>query len=203
MVPRVALQGRLHHGVAGERGLREPALLQVVAREPRAELMDGAERPAAQPSGHASPPPTPSPPAPPPSFFSWAYPMPRRIAIRLAMGGCVATRSANIPSCPVSRRPKGSAMQRCAAPRLMCVVGAAAFSIFWSALARASGLRVNWALIASARYSRFRLTASARICAMIGARIHEMIHTTRRTMRSGPAPPFFPPPPEDPPPPPP
>src|SRR2546425_759037 len=57
--------------------------------------------------------------------------------MRLAMGGCVARASANRPSCAVSPRPSGSAMQRCAAPRLMCVVGASALSIFCSALASA------------------------------------------------------------------
>src|SRR5436305_4951798 len=89
-------------------------------------------------------------------------------------------------------------MQRWAAPRLMAAVGATAPSIFWSALASESGLRVNCALMASARYSRLRLTASARICVMIGARIHERIHTTSKIASSGPAPPFFPPPREPP-----
>src|SRR2546429_5328606 len=52
----------------------------------RSELVDGAERPAAEPAGHATV---------PPSFLSWAYPIPRRIVMRLAMGGCVARASAN------------------------------------------------------------------------------------------------------------
>src|SRR5438132_14432411 len=42
-------------------------------------------------------------------------------------------------------------------------------------------LRVNCAPIASARYSRLRLTASASSWEMIGARIQETIHTTSRT----------------------
>src|SRR2546430_8635125 len=125
----------------------------MVARQPRAELVDGAEGPTSEPPGHATP---------PPSFLSWAYPMPRRIAMRFAMGGWVASASAKRPSCPVRRRPSGSVMQRWAAPRLMAAVGATAPSIFWSAPASASGLRVNCALMASARYSRLRLTATAR-----------------------------------------
>src|SRR6266480_2025751 len=129
--------------------------------------------------------------------------MPRRMAMRLAMGGWVASASAKRPSRAVRRRPSGSVMQRWAAPRLMAVVGATAPSIFWRAPASASGFRVNCALMASARYSRLRLTASARICVMIGARIHERIHTTSKMASSGPAPPFFPPPREPPPPPPP
>src|SRR5256884_6236718 len=170
------------------------ALLQMVARQARGELVDGAEGPPSEPPGHATP---------PPSFLSWAYPIPRRMAMRFAMGGWVARASAKSPSCAVRRRPSGSAMQRRAAPRLMAAVGATAPSIFWSAPASATGLRVNWALMASARYSRLRLTASARSCVMIGARIHEMIHTTSRMRSSRPAPPFFPPPREPPPPPPP
>src|SRR6266498_216522 len=89
-------------------------------------------------------------------------------------------------------------MHRCAAPRLIDSVGAAADSIFSSALARASGLRVNCALIASARYSRLRLTARASTCAMIGASSQEMIQTTSSTSSTAPAPPFLPP--RDPPP---
>src|SRR3989442_1752030 len=114
------------------------------------------------------------------------------------MGGCVASASANSPSWSVSRRPSGSAMQRCAAPRLMCVVGASAPSIFWRALASASGLRVNWALMASARYSRLRLTPNASSWATIGARSQEMSHTTASTSRRGlgfRSPPLDPPPP--------
>src|SRR5437870_12706969 len=166
------------------------ALLEMVARQTRAELVDGAEGPTSEPPSHATP---------PPSFLSWAYPMPRRIAMRFAMGGWVASASAKRPSCAVRRRPSGSVMQRWAAPPLMAAVGATAPSIFWSAPASASGLRVNWALMASARYSRLRLTATARSCVMIGARIHEMIHTTSRMRSSRPAPPFFPPPREPPP----
>src|SRR5207245_1974977 len=64
-------------------------------------------------------------------------------------------------------------------------VGGAAPSIFCRALASASGLRVNCALIASARYSRLRLTPSASSWAMIGARIHETIQTRRRARTSG------------------
>src|SRR5256885_11181822 len=45
------------------------ALLQMVARQARAELVDGAEGPPSEPPGHATP---------PPSFLSWAYPIPRR-----------------------------------------------------------------------------------------------------------------------------
>src|SRR5579885_931613 len=79
------------------------------------------------------------------------------------------------------------------------VVGALAFSIFWSALAKARGLRVNCALIASARYSRLRLTANASTCATSGATSHDTIHTATSTSNSGPPPPFFRPPPPPPP----
>src|SRR5881409_3918126 len=183
-----------HHGIATERRLRQPPLLQLVAPEAHPELVDRAEGVAAEPPPHV---------ALPPSFFKAAYPMPRRIVIHLAIGGCVASRSARKPSWLVSRRPSGSAMQRCAAPCLMCVVGASAASILWSALASARGLRVNCAPIASARYSRFRLTARARSWEMIGARIQDTIHTTSRTATSGPRfflPPRPPPPPPPPPP---
>ena len=49
-------------------------------------------------------------------------------------------------------------MHRCAAPRLMDFVGAAARLDLLSAVASATGLRVNCALMASARYSRLRVT---------------------------------------------
>src|SRR6266566_1236641 len=186
--------GLLDNRIGGESRLGGAALLKMIARQARAELVDGAEGPTSEPPGH---------PTLPPSFLIWAYPMPRKMAMRFAMGGWVASASAKRPSCAVRRRPNGSAMQRWAAPRLMAVVGASAPSIFWSALASESGLRVNCALMASARYSRLRLTASARSCVMIGARIHERIHTASRMRSSGPAPPFFPPPREPPPPPPP
>src|SRR5579885_278699 len=121
------------------------------------------------------------------------------MAMPFAIGGGVANRSASGPSRAPRRRPRGSAMQRWAAPRLMWVVGALAFSIFWSALAKARGLRVNCALIASARYSRLRLTANASTCAPSGATSHDTIHTATSTSNSGPPPPFFRPPPPPPP----
>ena len=78
-------------------------------------------------------------------------------------------------------------MHRCAAPLLIDSVGAAADSIFWSALASASGFRVNCALIASARYSRRRLTAIASSCVTSGAMIQEMTQRASRIASSGPA----------------
>src|SRR5713226_7803760 len=93
-------------------------------------------------------------------------------------------------------------MQRCAVPRLITVEGVSAASIFCSALASASGLRVNCAPIASARYSRLRFTAITSSCVTMGAKIQEMIHTTSRIRASWPRslPPLRPPPPPPPPP---
>ena len=88
-------------------------------------------------------------------------------------------------------------MQRCAAPRLIARVGAPASSILPSALANASGLRVNCALMASARYSRRRLTASASSCVTIGAISQESTHNASRIAMSGPPPLLRRPPPTD------
>src|SRR5207249_5605742 len=58
-----------------------------------------SEGPTPEPPGHARP---------PSSFLSWAYPMPRRMAMRFAIGGWVASASAKRPSRAVRRRPSGS-----------------------------------------------------------------------------------------------
>jgi len=49
----------------------------------------------------------------------------RSAAIRLAIGGCDANRSAQNPSRSPAGRPSGSAMHRCAVPRLTAAVGVA------------------------------------------------------------------------------
>ena len=77
-------------------------------------------------------------------------------------------------------------MHRCAMPCLIEGVGATAAAIFSRAEASASGLRVSSAPDASARYSRWRETASETTCAMIGA---STIDTTHRTAKRIPRPP--------------
>ena len=61
-------------------------------------------------------------------------------------------------------------------------VGADAASSFSSAEASAIGLRVNWAPVASARNSRFRLTAIARMRDTIGATTSVSSHSTSTTI---------------------
>ena len=83
-------------------------------------------------------------------------------------------------------------MHRCAAPWVMARVGAVAAFSFSSALASASGLRVNCTPLASARYSRLRLTAIARSRVTIGAITSVISQSTSTTSASGLLP-FFPP----------
>ncbi len=110
------------------------------------------------------------------------------------MGGCDATASAKKPSRDEKKPGAGSTMQRCAAPRVIARVGEVAASSFCSAEASASGLRVNWAPVASARNSRFRLTAMARILDTIGATTSVTSQSTSTTRASG-LPPSLPRPP--------
>src|SRR3989339_252292 len=91
--------------------------------------------------------------------------------MRSRMGGWVAKRLATKPSLAVKLRSSGSAMHRCATPRLIDLVGAEDSSIFSRALARAPGFLISSAPEASARYSRLREMAMAIIWAIIGARI--------------------------------
>ena len=67
----------------------------------------------------------------------------RSRATRMAMGGCVARKSAIRPDFALTLRPSGSAMHRCATPALMLGVGAPACSILSRADARDMGFRVN------------------------------------------------------------
>ena len=76
-------------------------------------------------------------------------------------------------------------MHRWATPCLIEGVGSIAAAIFSSAEASPSGLRVSSAPEASARYSRWRETASDTICAMIGA---SRIETIQRTTNEDPEP---------------
>ena len=78
-------------------------------------------------------------------------------------------------------------MQRCAAPPVIALFGALGCSILCSADARADGFRVNWAAMASARYSRFRLTAKAINWVTIGATSQLTNHTTNTRMYTGPS----------------
>src|SRR6266481_4896918 len=102
MLRHMRLVGGGDRGIVGQGHARKTAFLQLVPVQAGAKLVDE-----------------------PPSFFNCAYPMPLSREIRIAIGGCVANRSASHPSLFVSRRPNGSQMQRCAAPRLIDVVGAA------------------------------------------------------------------------------
>ena len=73
-------------------------------------------------------------------------------------------------------------MQRCATPCLIDGVGATAASIFSSAEASASGLRVSSAPEASARYSLWRETPSATRRATIGASRSETIQSRKKAI---------------------
>src|SRR5260221_301583 len=88
----------------------------------------------------------------------------------LVIGACVEIRSAHLPSFSLIGRPSGSTIQRCSSPFLIDSVGKLALSSFCSALIRASGFLVSSAAEASARYSRFRDTATASSFAAIGAK---------------------------------
>jgi len=59
----VAEDRRLDDRIGGEGQLGGSGVLEMVARQARAELVDGAEGPTSEPPGHATP---------PPSFLSWA-----------------------------------------------------------------------------------------------------------------------------------
>ena len=73
-------------------------------------------------------------------------------------------------------------------PRLIARVGATAASIFSSARASPSGLRVSSAPDASARYSRRRDTIIASICATSGASRIATIQITKNTTPAAPPP---------------
>ena len=58
-------------------------------------------------------------------LIAW-YAIPLSRAIRTRMGGCDAKMSPSSPSFADSRLAAGSTMQRCAAPRVIALVGAEA-----------------------------------------------------------------------------
>ena len=105
-------------------------------------------------------------------------------ATRMAIGGWVPSNSAKNPSRFVRARPSGSAMHRCALPRLSRRRRGRVLDLLQRAR-QAAGFRVNCALMASARYSRLRLTPSASKRVTNGAMSQLRTHRTSTTMRSG------------------
>ena len=65
MLGHVRLHGGGDRGIVGERGAGKAPFLQLVARQAGAKLVDGSQRPPAQP-------PPPDHTGSPPSFLSWA-----------------------------------------------------------------------------------------------------------------------------------
>ena len=122
--------------------------------------------------------------------------------IRWLIGGCEASTSASNPSRAENMPGFGSTMQRCAAPRVIARVGRCAAVELLQRGGERQRIAGELRPVASARNSRFRLTAIASIRETTGATTRVSSQSTSTTSASGLPPPFpLPPPPRRPPPP--
>ena len=114
------------------------------------------------------------------------YAIPCSRMIRWRIGGWEPKKSARNPSFDAISPGAGSTMQRCAGPAGDRLGGGGGRRPASPArLASAIGLRVSWAPVASARYSRFRLTAMASIRETTGATTSVSSQSTRMMIPSG------------------